>query len=73
MMSSQFITRNEVEDLCEEELKSKFSAIMNDLLRTQRWQSDRIMALASLETVEAELNRKRAKSRVRAPTPNCWL
>ena len=26
------------------------------------------------ETVEAELNRKRAlKSRVRVPLPNCWL
>ena len=37
---SQLITRNEIEDLCEEELQSKFSAIMNDLIRTQRWQAD---------------------------------
>ena len=67
---SQLITRNEIEDLGEEELKSKFSAIMNDLIRTQRWQAERTMALASLETVEAELNRKRAlKSRF--PSPRC--
>jgi len=69
----QLITINEVEDLCEGELQSKFYAIMNDLSRTQRWQGERTMALASLETVEAELNRKRAKSRVRAPALNCWL
>jgi hypothetical protein len=62
---SQLITRNEIEDLCEEELRSKFYDIMNDLIRTQRWQAERVMALASLETVEAELNRKRAiKSRM---------
>jgi hypothetical protein len=35
--------------------------------------NERAMALASLETIEAELNRKRAKTRVRAPRPNCWL
>jgi hypothetical protein len=28
---SQLITRNEIEDLCEGELQSKFSARMNDL------------------------------------------
>jgi len=67
---SQLITRNEIEDLCERELQSKFYAIMNDLIRTQRWQAERTMALASLETVEAELNRKRAlKSRF--PAPRC--
>ena len=69
-MSHTLITRNEIEDLCEGELQSKFSAIMNDLIRTQRWQAERTMALASLETVEAELNRKRAlKSRY--PAPRC--
>jgi hypothetical protein len=67
---SQLITRNEIEDLGEEALQSKFCAIMNDLIRTQRWQAERAMALASLETVQAELNRKRAlKSRF--PAPRC--
>jgi len=69
-MSHTLITRNEIEDLCEGELQSKFYAIMNDLIRTQRWQAERTMALASLETVEAELHRKRAlKSRF--PAPGC--
>jgi len=60
-MHSQFIARNEVEDLCEEVLQSKFCDLMNDLIRTQRWQAERTFALASLATVEAELNRKRAR------------
>ena len=30
---SQMITRNEVEDLCEQELQSKFCALMQDLIR----------------------------------------
>jgi hypothetical protein len=43
---------------------------MNDLIRTQNWQNERALALASLETVQAELNRKRAlKSRF--PSPGC--
>jgi hypothetical protein len=67
---SQLITRNEIEDLCEGELQLKFYAIMNDLIRTQRWQAERTMALAALETVEAELNRKRAQ-RSRFPSPRC--
>lgn len=61
MMNSQFIARNEVEDLCEEVLQSKFCDLMNDLMRTQRWQAERTFALTSLATVEAELNRKRAR------------
>jgi hypothetical protein len=70
---SQLITRNEVEDLCEQELQSKFYDLMQDLIRSQNMLNERAMALASLETVEAELNRKRARSRVRVPAPNCWL
>jgi hypothetical protein len=70
MMHSQFITRNEVEDICEEALQSKFMDLMNDLMRTQRLQAERTFALASLETVEAELNRKRAR-KSRYPTPGC--
>jgi hypothetical protein len=69
-MTSQFITRNEIEDLCEEELQSKFSALVNDLMRTQRMQAERAFALASLETVEAELNRTRAL-KARWPSPRC--
>jgi hypothetical protein len=73
-MSGQFITRPEIEDLCEEELQSKFCALINDLKRTQNMQAERVFALASLETVEAELNRKRAQnSRPRPPAPKCWL
>lgn len=65
---TQLITRNEIEDLCEGELQSKFSALMNDLIRTQSALNERAMALASLETVSSELARKRAlKSRY--PTP----
>jgi hypothetical protein len=69
-MYSQFIVRSEIEDLCEEELQSKFSALVNDLMRTQREQAERTFALASLETVEAELNRKRALKGCR-PSPGC--
>ena len=67
---NQLITRNEVEDLCEEALQSKFYGLMQDLIRSQNMLNERAMALASLETVEAELNRKRAlKSRF--PSPRC--
>jgi hypothetical protein len=68
---SQMITRNEVEDLCEQELQSKFYALMHDLIRSQNMLNERAMALASLETVEAALNRKRAL-RPRCPAPRCW-
>jgi hypothetical protein len=34
--------------------------------------NERAMALASLETVEAELNSKRAL-KPRCPAPKCWL
>ena len=64
---SQLITRNEVEDLCEGELQSKFYAIMSDLIRTQNMLNERAMALASLETVEAEMNRRRARAPQLAP------
>jgi hypothetical protein len=45
---------------------------MQDLIRSQNMLNERAMALASLETVEAELNRKRA-AEPRAPSPKCWL
>jgi hypothetical protein len=65
---SPLITRNEVEDLCERELQSKFYDLMQDLIRSQSMLTERAMALASLETVEAELNRKRAL-KPRGPSP----
>jgi hypothetical protein len=70
MIQSQFINLNEVEDLCEEVLQSKFTDLMADLMRTQRLQAERTFTLTSLETVEAELNRKRAQ-RSRFPSPRC--
>jgi hypothetical protein len=59
-MSSQFITSNEIEDLNEQSLQSRYFDIMEVLRRTQNYQAERAFALASLETVQAELNRKRA-------------
>jgi hypothetical protein len=56
----RLISRDEVEDLCEQELQSKFYALMQDLIRSQNMLNERAMALASLETVEAEANRMRA-------------
>jgi hypothetical protein len=61
-MSSQLITRKEIEDLDEAQLQSKFCNLMQTLVRTQAAQAERVFALASLETVQAELNRKRAAS-----------
>jgi hypothetical protein len=66
--TSQLITGNEVEDLCEQELQSKSYARIQDLIRSQNVLNERAMALASPETVEAELNRKRALS-PRCPAP----
>jgi hypothetical protein len=66
-MSHTLIPRNEIEDLCEEDLQSKFCALRNDLLRAEGL---RTMALASLQTVQTELHRKQAlKSRY--PSPGC--
>ena len=68
---SPLITRNEVEDLCAQELQSKFYNLMQDLIRSQNMLNERSKALASLETVEAELSRKRAL-RPRCPTLRCF-
>lgn len=67
---SQLTTRDEVEDLCEQELQSKFHALMQDLIWSQNVLNERAKALTSLETVEAELNRKRAFGR-RYTAPKC--
>jgi hypothetical protein len=45
---------------------------MQDLIRSQNMLNERAMALASLETVEAELNRKRAL-RPRCRAPSCYF
>jgi hypothetical protein len=66
-MATELITRQEVEVLGEGALESKFAKLMADLMRTN---TERAFALASLETVEAELNRKRAQA-PRLPVPKC--
>ena len=66
-MSHTLIPRNEIEDLCEEALQSKFCALRNDLLRAEGL---RTMALASLQTVQTELHLKRALNS-RFPSPKC--
>lgn len=66
-MSHPLIPRNEIEDFCEEALQSKFCDLRNDLLRAE---SMRTMALASLQTVQTELNIKRALNS-RYPSPRC--
>jgi len=66
-MATELITRQEAEVLCEGALESKFAKLMADLMRTN---TERAFALASLETVEAELNRKRSQV-PRSPSPKC--
>ena len=56
-MTHTLIPRSESEDLCQEALQSKFCDLRNDLLRAE---SLRTMALASLQQVQTELNRKQA-------------
>ena len=58
-MQSQFLTMNETEDRCEEELQSKFCELRNELWRAE---SMRASALVSLQTVQTEINLKRARS-----------
>jgi hypothetical protein len=56
----KLITRFQTEALEDAALQSKFASLQAILFRTQREQGERIQALASLETVEAEMNRRRA-------------
>jgi len=58
---SKLITRFQTEQLDEAELQSKFTCLQQALLRTQAAMGERAVALASLETVQAELNRRRAQ------------
>jgi hypothetical protein len=65
-MAIELITSQEAEVLGEGALESKLAKLMADLMRTN---TERAFALASLETVEAELNRKRSQTpRLPAPT-----
>jgi hypothetical protein len=58
-MQSQFLTMNETEDRCEQALQSKFCELKNELWRAE---SMRASALVSLQTVQTEINLKRARS-----------
>lgn len=64
---SQLVTRFQTETLDNAALQSKFANLQAILFRTQREQGERLQALASLETVEAEMNRRRARSPRLAP------
>ena len=63
----KLITRFQTETLEDAALQSKFANLQAILFRTQREQGERLQALASLETVEAEMNRRRARSPRLAP------
>jgi hypothetical protein len=65
------IARHEIEDLCHEGLKAKHAAMIFDLANSRYPVAERKMALASVETVSTEMNRKRAKLTV--PRMTCWL
>jgi hypothetical protein len=58
-MQSQFLDTNEAEHRCEEALQSKFCELRNELWRAE---SLRSMTLAKLQTLQTELNVKRARS-----------
>jgi hypothetical protein len=66
----QLITRRELEDLCEKGLQAKLSALITDVVRTQR-PYERTLEHASIGTVSTALHRERAKRRVVAP--NFWI
>jgi hypothetical protein len=61
------MSHDEADVPCEEELQSKFCMLRNILLRAE---SDRAMALARLQTVQTELNIKRAL-KPGVPRPGC--
>lgn len=63
----QLITRFQTEALDDQALQSKFTNLQAILFRTQREHGERIQVLASLETVEAEMNRRRAQMPQLAP------
>lgn len=56
----KLITRFQTERLDDQVLQSRFTDLQAILFRTQNANGERLRALASLETVEAEMNRRRA-------------
>ena len=60
-MTQKIITRLQTEAFDDAALHSKFANLKEILFRTQREQGERLQALAALETVEAELNRRTAR------------
>lgn len=57
----KLITRFQTERLDDEVLESKFADLQAILFRTQNANAERLRALASLETLEAERNRRLAR------------
>ena len=57
----KLITRNETERLDDQQLASKFADLQAVLFRTENANGERLRALASLETLEAERNRRRIR------------
>jgi len=57
----KIISRFQVERMDDQNLNSRFADIQAILFRTQREQAERIWALAALETLEAERNRRLAR------------
>lgn len=58
---STFMSRRACERLDDAALESRFADLQAILVRTQREQGERLWALASLETLEAERNRRLAR------------
>lgn len=54
----KLITRFQTEGLDDHDLASKFADLQAILFRTQNEHGERLRALASLETLEAERNRR---------------
>jgi hypothetical protein len=63
----KLITRFQTERLDDQCLESRFADIQAILLRTQNAYGERLRALASLETLEAERNRRLAREPALAP------
>ena len=64
---SHLITRFQTEELDDTALQSKFANLQAILFRTQREQGERIQAQSALETLQAELNRRRSRGPKLAP------
>ena len=63
----KLITRFQTERLDDQCLESQFADLQAILFRTQNAYGERLRALASLETLEAERNRRLARQPALAP------